>query len=100
MRSRVCCHPSWCAHTVSARSSTYGIHPIWPSEYASFNFGNWTSLPENNQSVSDANELLNDNVTPTACGASGDAAGFDDDDPTCMHTVTPVSLHTCHSGSQ
>ena len=58
------------------------------------------SLPENNQSASDANELLNDNVTPTPFGASGDAAGFVDEEPMCMHTVTPVSLHTSSTGSQ
>src|SRR5213592_3950309 len=100
MSSFECCHASCWSHTVSARSSTYGIQPIWPSEYASFSFGNCTSLPEKSQSVIEANELLNDNVTPTACGASGDAAGLLDDEPTCMHTVTPVSLQTCHNGSQ
>src|SRR4051812_42438036 len=58
------------------------------------------SFPENSQSVIDANELLNDSVTPTAAGESGPAAGLLDDEPTCMHTVVAVSLHACHSGSQ
>ena len=40
-------HAAWYSHTLSARSSAYGIHPIWPSEYASFNCGNRTSTPEN-----------------------------------------------------
>ena len=53
------------------------------------------SLPENSQSASDAIELLNASVPPTPPGASGDAAGFVDDEPMCMHSVTPVSLHTC-----
>src|SRR6185369_3096172 len=85
--------------TVSARSSAYGIQPIWPSEYASFNFGYWMSLPENNQSASDAIELLNASVPPTPPGASGDAAGLVDDEPMCMHNVTPQSLQTWNSGS-
>src|SRR5580765_2272511 len=94
------CHASCLSHTVSARSSAYGIQPIWPSEYASFNLGNSISLPENNQSASDAIELLNASVPPTPPGASGDAAGFVDDDPMCMHSVTPQSLQTWNSGSQ
>ena len=85
---------------MSARSSAYGIQPIWPSEYASFSFGNWISLPENSQSASDAIELLNASVPPTPPGASGDAAGLVDDEPMCMHSVTPVSLHTWNTGSQ
>src|SRR5450755_1853833 len=100
MRSFECCQLSCCSQTVSARSSTYGIQPIWPSEYASFSFGNSISLAENNQSARDAIELLNASVPPTPPGASGDAAGFVDDDPMCMHNVTPVSLHTRNTGSQ
>src|SRR3954466_1138872 len=99
MRSFDFCHASCLSHTVSARSSAYGIQPIWPSEYASLSFGNWISLPENNQSASDAIELLNASVPPTPPGASGDAAGFVDDEPMCMHNVTPVSLHTWKTGS-
>src|SRR6266550_1856084 len=95
-----CCQASCLSHTVSARSSAYGIQPIWPSEYASFSRGNWISLAENNQSASDAIELLNASVPPTPPGASGDAAGFVDEEPMCMHSVTPVSLQTCSTGSQ
>src|SRR5581483_9546404 len=100
MRSFECCQLSCCSHTVSARSSAYGIQPIWPSEYASLSSGNWMSLAENNQSAIDAIELLNASVPPTPPGASGDAAGVVDDEPMCMQIVTPVSLHTCSSGSQ
>src|SRR5947208_14098769 len=99
MRSLECCQLSCCSHTVSARSSAYGIQPIWPSEYASFSLGNSISLAENNQSASDAIELLNARVPPTPPGASGDAAGFVDDEPMCMHSVTPVSLQTRNIGS-
>src|SRR6476646_9941860 len=99
MRSLECCQLSCCSHTVSARSSAYGIQPIWPSEYASFSFGYSMSLAENNQSASDDIELLNASVPPTPPGASGDAAGFVDDEPMCMHSVTPVSLHTWNTGS-
>ena len=42
---------------------------------------------------------MNASVPPTPPGASGDAAGFVDDDPMCMHNVTPVSLHACRTGS-
>src|SRR5215471_929250 len=100
MRSFECCQLSCCSHTVSARSSAYGIQPIWPSEYASFSFGNSMSFPENSQSASDAIELLNASVPPTPPGASGDAAGLVDDEPMCMHNVTPVSLQTWSIGSQ
>src|SRR4051794_11760849 len=100
MRSFECCQLSCLSHTVSARSSAYGIQPIWPSEYASFSFGYLISLPENNQSASEAIELLNASVPPTPAGESFDAAGFVDDEPMCMHSVTPVSLHTWNTGSQ
>src|SRR2546423_7754095 len=95
-----CCQASCLSHTVSARSSAYGIQPIWPSEYASLSLGNSMSFAENSQSASDAIELLNASVPPTPPGASGDAAGFVDDEPMCMHSVTPVSLHTWNTGSQ
>ena len=85
---------------MSARSSAYGIQPIWPSEYAILSFGNSISLRENNQSASDAIELLNPIIAPAPAGASGDAIGFVDEEPMCMQTVTPQSLHTWHSGSQ
>src|SRR5882672_5180258 len=100
MRSFECCQLSCCSQTVSARSSAYGIQPIWPSEYASLSLGNSISLPENNQSASDAIELLNASVPPTPSGASGDAAGLLDDDPMCMQSVTPVSLHSANTRSQ
>src|SRR3954451_447059 len=99
MRSLECCQLSCCSHTVSARSRAYGIQPIWPSEYASFSLGNWMSLAENSQSASDAIELLKASVPPTPPGASGDAAGFVDDEPMCMQRVTPQSLQTWKSGS-
>src|SRR5580765_586283 len=94
------CHASCLSHTVSARSSAYGIQPIWPSEYASLSFGNLMSLPENNQSAIDAIELLNARVPPTPPGESFDATGLVDDEPMCMHSVTPVSLQTWNTGSQ
>src|SRR3954451_10818953 len=58
------------------------------------------SLPEKSQSMSEANALLNASADPTASGASGDAAGIDDDEPMCMHSVTALSLQTWNSGSQ
>ncbi len=47
------------------------------------------SLPENSQSAIDAMALLNASVPPTPPGASGEADGLVDDDPMCMHRVTP-----------
>ena len=85
---------------MSARSSAYGIQPIWPSEYASFNSGKRTSTPENKKSASDAIELLNDSMMSVEGGASGEAAGIFDDDPMCMHSAVRVSWHIANSGSQ
>ena len=85
---------------LSARSSAYGIQPIWPSEYASFSSGKRTSTPENRKSASDAIELLNDSMMSVDGGASGDAAGIFDDDPMCMQTAVRVSSHVANSGSQ
>src|ERR1700687_3256804 len=58
------------------------------------------SLPENKKSASDAIQLLNANVPPTPPGESGDATGSVDDDPMCIHNVTPVSLQAANTGSQ
>src|SRR5680860_103589 len=58
------------------------------------------SLRENSQSASAAIELLNAIIAFAPFGASGDAIGFVDDEPMCMDTVTPQSLHTWKSGSQ
>ena len=85
---------------LSARSSAYGIQPIWPSEYASFSSGKRTSTPENRKSASDAIELLNDSMMSVDGGASGDAAGIFDDEPMCMHSTVRVSSHIANSGSQ
>src|ERR1700733_120350 len=90
----------WNSHTLSARSSAYGIQPIWPSEYASFSSGKRTSTPENKKSASDAIELLNDSMMSVEGGASGDAAGILDDEPMCMHSVVFVAWHSAKSGSQ
>src|SRR3954470_1809605 len=98
--SRPPAHARWPTHPSSARSSRYGIHPICPSEYASFSFGNCTSLPENSQSLIDAMALLKLSVAATAVGASPDVAGIRDDEPMCMLITVPVSSHTAKNGSQ
>src|SRR4029078_9142659 len=85
--------------TSSARSSTYGNQPIWPSEYASFSVGNRTSTPENKNSLRLAIALLKLSVAATATGASPDVAGICDDDPMCMHTTVFVSWHAKKNGS-
>src|SRR3954454_12163624 len=93
-------HARCSRQTSSARSRMYGIHPIWPSEYASFNRGNRTSTPEKRKSLIDAMALLKLSVAATAGGASGDAAGIDEDEPICMHTTVPVSWQARKNGSQ
>src|SRR6476661_2236949 len=93
-------HARCSRQTSSARSRTYGSHPIWPSEYASFSVGNRTSTPENKKSESDAIALLKLNVAATATGASPEVAGICDDDPMCMHTTVLVSWHATKKGSQ
>src|SRR2546423_9961407 len=98
--SRTPPHARCSRHTSSARSSRYGIQPIWPSEYANFSRGNRTSTPENRKSLIDAMALLKLNVAATAAGASGDADGIDDEDPICMHTTVAVSSHARKNGSQ
>src|SRR5574341_1436678 len=77
----------------------YGIQPICPSEYASFNVGKRTSTPENKKSDNELIALPNDSVTATAVGASGDVAGIFDDEPMCMHTTVPVSAQAAKNGS-
>src|SRR5262245_42909593 len=39
-------------------------------------------------------------MPPTPGGASFDEKGSLDEEPTCMHTVVPVSLHAANIGSQ
>src|SRR3954471_2290647 len=78
----------------------YGIQPIWPSEYASLSVGKSMSLPQNSQSLIDAMALLKLSVACTAAGASGDAAGIDDDDPMCMLITTSPSAHAAKNGFQ
>src|SRR5215471_17785999 len=92
-------HARCSRHTSSARSSTYGNQPIWPSEYASFNSGKRTSTPEKRKSESDAIALLNDKVAATATGASPEVAGICDDEPMCMQTTVCVSWHATKNGS-
>src|SRR5262245_4011710 len=92
-------HARCSRHTSSARSSTYGSQPIWPSEYASFSVGKRTSTPENKKSESDAIALLKLSVAATATGASGDVAGICDDEPMCMQTTVAVSWQAAKRGS-
>ena len=42
----------------------------------------------------------NERVAATAAGASTDVAGIFDDEPMCMHTVTPCAAHDAKNGSQ
>src|SRR3954454_12716987 len=93
-------HARCSRQTSSARSRMYGIHPIWPSEYASFSSGKRTSTPEKRKSASDAIELLHESRIATDGGASAEVAGIFDEDPMCMHTVVFVSLHAAKNGSQ
>src|SRR5438105_3725243 len=73
--------------TSSARSMTYGSHPIWPSEYARRNVGKRTSTPEKRKSDSDAIALLKLNVAATARKRGERQRGVD-----------PVHLHVVEAG--
>src|SRR3954452_20732868 len=93
-------HARCSSHTSSARSSTYGIQPIWPSLYASLMDGWRTSTPENRKSLIDDIALPKLNVAATAGGASADVNGICDDDPMCMQISVSVSAHASKNGSQ
>src|SRR3954452_4880930 len=93
-------HARCSSHTSSARSSTYGIQPIWPSLYASLMDGWRTSTPEKRKSLIDDIALPKLNVAATAGGASADVDGICDDDPMCMQVSVSVSAHASKNGSQ
>src|SRR3954454_2598554 len=92
--------PRLSSHTLSARSSTYGIQPIWPSLYAILRSGKRSNTPDISQSVSDIAAFMYVSVDPTAAGASGDVDGIFDDDPMCMLMTVSVSSHARRNGSQ
>src|SRR6476469_5323875 len=77
----------------------YGSHPIWPSEYASFSSGNFTSTPENRKSERLAIALPKLRLAATATGASADVAGIFELEPMCMQTTFRVSWHAAKKGS-
>src|SRR5271155_493384 len=90
--------PRFSSHTMSARSKMYGIHPIWPSEYASFKLGKRTRTPENKKSTTEKVALVWVRVEPTAGGASAEVDGIFDDEPMCMLTTVLVSAHARKNG--
>src|SRR6266542_3258037 len=98
--------PSGPAHTspfdqiASARSSTYGIQPIWPSAKHTFRFGCRASAPQNSQSVNAIAVVMNTSVAVTGGGASGDDVIQFEPEPMCMNTTVSVSAHAANSGSQ
>ena len=100
IRSRTPPQARCSSHTSSARSRAYGIQPIWPSLYASFSRGNFTSTPLKRKSIIEAMALLKLSEACTAGGASGEAAGIWELDPMCMFTTVPVSWQTAKNGSQ
>src|SRR6476646_8738449 len=77
----------------------YGSHPIWPSEYASLSWGNFTSTPENRKSERLAIALPKLRLAATATGASADVAGIFELEPMCMQTTFCVSWHAAKKGS-
>ena len=92
--------PRLSSHTLSARSRTYGIQPIWPSLYAILRRGNRSNTPDISQSVIDIAAFMYVSVEPTAAGASADVDGIFDDEPMCMQTTVSVSSHAARNGSQ
>src|SRR4051794_19962049 len=82
------------------RSSTYGIQPTCPSEYAMVSSGKRASVPENTKSSNDPIAFWNVSTELTMNGASGVVPGIFDDEPMCMQSTVSVSWHAAKSGSQ
>ena len=105
MISLECCHASCWSHTMSARSRACRIQSdLTLFEYASFQLGEScrASAPLNNQSASDAIELLNWSM-PRRPGSVRRRLRVASTTIQCARTsVTPVSLHTAvnSTGSQ
>src|SRR3989442_673201 len=93
-------HTSPFDQMASARSSTYGIQPIWPSAKQMRRAGKRSSRPENSQSVRAMAGVTNTIVASTAGGASGDDVIQRDPDPMCMNTTVSVSAQAAKNGSQ
>src|SRR5262245_62085194 len=72
------------SHSLSARSSTYGTQPAWPSLYAMRRSGKRAKAPQKIQSTNEPMALAKVMVEPTIGGESGDVAGILDDEPMCM----------------
>src|SRR3954453_24078039 len=71
-----------------------------PSARLIFRFGYFTNKPLNSHAsivpaVRDAPHAM-----LATKGALAEIFGITDDEPMCMHTTTPVSLHAAHTGSQ
>src|SRR5580704_10370418 len=92
--------PRLSSHTRSALSRMYGIHPIWPSEYATLSSGMRTKTPLKRKSTSENVALVCVKVDPTAGGASAEVDGIFEDEPMCMLTTVRVSAQARKKGSQ
>src|SRR6516225_7395820 len=71
-----------------------------PSERAILRSGNLRSTGDQMRSVAACTMLIGVSVMRQSIGASGDVITSDEDDPMCMHTTTPSSLHAVQNGSQ
>src|SRR5580700_6370075 len=82
------------------RSRKYGIQPMPPSDRATLMFGNFRNTGDQMRSAAAWTMLIGESVINTSIGASGAVMTNSDDDPMCMHTTTPSSLHADQNGSQ
>src|SRR5665213_1042172 len=82
------------------RSRKYGIHPMPPSDRATFRSGNLRSTGDHTRSVAAWTMFMGWSVIRQSIGASSEVMTRADEEPMCMQTTTASSLHAFHTGSQ
>ena len=71
-----------------------------PSDSATVTSGNFLITGENMRSAAACTMFIGCRVISTSIGASGAVIASFADEPMCMHTTVPSSLHACQNGSQ
>src|SRR6516164_2703264 len=90
----------WVRYGRSRRSKKYGIQPMPPSDNATVTSGNLLITGEKMRSAAACTMFIGCSVIITSTGASGAVITSFDDEPMCMLTIVPSSLHACQNGSQ
>ena len=84
----------------SSRSRKYGIHPMPPSDNATVMSGKRLKTGEKIRSAAACTMFIGCSVIITSTGASIAVITSFDDEPICMLTIVPSSLHAFQNGSQ